>query len=76
MSQFSFDHPDYDPDDMLITDLAEQSPMFTKMLDGLTNDIAELNEPAAKQWLGTLLINGKPCQVQLVVTSTDFVDEG
>lgn len=73
----NFTHPDYDPEDMLMPDLAEQSPMFKKMVSELALDV-EHSEDEARAWLGTLLINNQRCQVQLIITNIDshFVDEG
>lgn len=69
-------HPDYDYEDLPMAELDKQSPMFEKMVSELTLDI-EHTEDEARLWLGTLLVNDKRCQVQLVITNIDshFVDE-
>jgi hypothetical protein len=69
-------HPEYDLEDMLMTDLAEQSPMFAKGVAELALDV-ENSKDEARWWLGSLLINGERCQVQLIVTNitSHFVDE-
>jgi hypothetical protein len=70
-------HPDYDYDVMPLADYATQAPVLEALVNDLALDVQELPECEARYWLGTLLIDGKVCQAQIVVTSIDshFVDE-
>jgi hypothetical protein len=74
----TFTHPDYDHEDMPLADFATQAPVLEELVNDLALDVQELEQAEARYWLGTLLIDGKQCQAQLVVTSIDshFVDEG
>ncbi len=69
-------HPDYAPEDLLATDFANESPVFKTLVNSLAEDMTCPFTTTMKAWLGTLLVNGKECQVQLVVTSDDIIDEG
>ncbi len=69
-------HPDYDHEDLWLTDCANESPCFKALADSLAKDMTCPFTETSKAWLGTLLVNGKRCQVQLVVTSHDMIDEG
>lgn len=69
-------HPDYDPEDLLATDCANESPVFKTLVNSLAEDMTCPFTETSKAWLGTLQVNGKTCQVQLVVTSHDMIDEG
>ena len=69
-------HPDYAPEDLLATDFANESPAFKTMVNSLAEDMTCPFTETSKAWLGTLLVNGKECQVQLVVTSHEMIDEG
>lgn len=69
-------HPDYDQDEMSMTELSTESKLFEKLISQEIADIKALAFDDSKQWLGTLLIKGKVWQVQLVLTSTDLIDEG
>lgn len=69
-------HPDYDPEDLLATDCANESPVFETLVNSLAEDLTCPLTETSKAWLGTLLVNGKECQVQLVVTSAEMIDEG
>jgi hypothetical protein len=69
-------HPDYELEEMRLSQLERQSPLLCKLVDELTENV-EQDDTEARLWLGTKLINGQRCQVQLVVTPIDshFVDE-
>jgi len=69
-------HPDYELEEMRLSKLERQSPLLCKLVDELTENV-EQDNTEARLWLGTKLINGQRCQVQLVVTPIDshFVDE-
>lgn len=71
-------HPDYDYDVMPLADYAIQAPVIEHLVNDLALEVQEREECEARYWLGTLLVDGKVCQAQLVVTSIDshFVDEG
>jgi hypothetical protein len=70
-------HPDYDYDVMPLADFATQAPVLEELVNELALDVQELQEFEARYWLGTLMVDGKICQAQLVVTSIDshFIDE-
>jgi|GEM_PF-1405431 len=69
-------HPDYELEEMRLTELERQSPLLNTMVNELTEEVAQ-DDAEARLWLSTKLINGQRCQVQLVVTAIDshFVDE-
>ncbi|MFS1703781.1 hypothetical protein [Alteromonas sp. AMM-1] len=69
-------HPDYEPEDLLAYDCANESPLFSELVNSLAEDMSCPSTTNSKTWLGTLLIAGKECQVQLVVTSDEMIDEG
>jgi hypothetical protein len=69
-------HPDYDPEDLLATDCANESPVFKTLVNSLAEDMICPFTETTKAWLGTLLVRNKRCQVQLVITSEDMIDEG
>lgn len=69
-------HPDYVADGLPLLDIAHESLNFTSQVNGLAEDLASHPIDTTKAWLGTLLVNGKRCQVQLVVTSEEMIDEG
>jgi hypothetical protein len=70
----SFNNPDYDW--QIMQSMASESDCFASVLAGLEND-TDSDHPHNATWLGTLSINGKPAQVQLVVTqdANAFIDE-
>tara|TARA_R110002124_G_scaffold6527_2_gene38943 strand:+ start:531 stop:758 length:228 start_codon:yes stop_codon:yes gene_type:complete len=69
-------HPDYELEEMRLTELERQSPLLNTMVNELTEEVAQ-DDAETRLWLSTKLINGQRCQVQLVVTPIDshFVDE-
>lgn len=69
-------HPDYDPEDLWVSSCANESPVFKTLVNSLAEDMTCPFTTTMKTWLGTLLVNGKRCQVQLVVTSEEMIDEG
>ena len=69
-------HPDYEPENLLATDCANESPVFKTLVNSLAEDMTCPFTTTMKAWLGTLQVNGKTCQVQLVVTSDQMIDEG
>ncbi|HBY41815.1 hypothetical protein [Ponticaulis sp.] len=71
-----FIHPDYDAEGLPLLDIAHESQNFTSQVNWLAEDLASHPIDTSKAWLGTLLVNGKECQVQLVVTSAEMIDEG
>lgn len=70
-------HPDYEPAEQPVIDLAEQSKLLHQRVCESVLDV-EQQESESRQWLGTYQINGQRCQLQLVMTSIDshFTDEG
>lgn len=68
-------HPDYNEEDLLIGDICNESKTFLNVVNSLSEDMKDHPTITMKAWLGTLEIDGKECQVQLVVTAEDFIDE-
>lgn len=68
-------HPDYDSGELLLNDCANESPVFESLVNSLAEDMNCPFTVTMKAWLGTLQINGKDCQVQLVITSDELIDE-
>ncbi|MGQ8367113.1 hypothetical protein [Glaciecola sp. 1036] len=68
-------HPDYNPKDMLLDEVTQQPLSMATLIGVMARDMEDEQCSELKQWLGTLLVNGKRTQVQLVLTSTDYVDE-
>lgn len=69
-------HPDYELEEMRLTEIEHRSTLMRKLVNELTEEVAQ-DDTEARLWLGTKLINGQRSQVQLVITPIDshFVDE-